>query len=73
MTCTNVLYVVNKKLPANDYRINYPQFSSWANVWFGMPGRTETIAPDHFVRFNFMEGLRLSYFIEFVRLWRFLR
>jgi glycosyltransferase involved in cell wall biosynthesis len=73
MTRANILYVVNKQLPANDYRINYPQMSQVADIWFGMPGRTETVAPDRYVRFDFKEGLRPRYFVEFVRLWRYLR
>lgn len=67
-----VLYVVNKRIPATDYRLLYSQQSKAVSVVYGLPGKPEQLEQERYVHMGFGEGLRLAFAVEFFRLLWFL-
>lgn len=63
-----VLFFANKKLPAQDYRVDYALHTRWIDVSLGMPARTEGLPENKFMRADFEEGVSFSDLPAFVRL-----
>ncbi len=68
-----ILYVANKQLPENDYRIGYRRTSSLAQVVYGLPGRPQGIELQAFVHCGFGEGVGIGDLRWFGALVRHLR
>lgn len=67
-----VLYVVNKKLPAGDYRLRYNEHSQVCTIIYALPCKPEILHEHSYVQIRFEEGFRLRYIIEFGRLLSYL-
>lgn len=69
----NLLFVANKILPPNDYRLAYARRTRQAFVRFALPNRPTGLDEDRFVRVGFTEGLSALDPYHFARLYWYLR
>jgi glycosyltransferase involved in cell wall biosynthesis len=67
------LYVANKRLPGNDYRIVYPAYSAFCSVCYVLPERPPGVRKVDFVEIGFGEGIHLADFFHLLELWVYLR
>jgi len=67
------LYVVNKRLPVNDYRVVYPAHSALCSVSYALPERSAWIPQERFIKVGFGEGFHPADIYHFLELWMSLR
>ncbi|HUF38766.1 MAG TPA: glycosyltransferase, partial [Anaerolineales bacterium] len=67
------LFIVNKILPDNDYRLFYGRRSAVCEVVYGLPERSPGLADDEYVRLGFEEGLHAGVLRALWDLYRYLR
>ena len=67
-----ILFVANKKLPPNDYRIGVAKVCPELKIIYGLPGRTNGLRDDQFVQLPFEEGVSISDVVNFLQLGRYL-
>lgn len=71
-----LLYVSNKggsSAGSSDYRLLYPRASKICSVVYALPERPQDVDDEHFIKMHFGEGVKPSYFFEFLKLRTYLR
>ena len=56
----NILIIVNRQIPDNDYRLNYGRRSKLCEVTYGLPGKPPTLDNQHYVYMGFEESIKLA-------------
>jgi hypothetical protein len=56
----NTLFIVNKALPVNDYRLDYGVRSEVCRVIYGLPERSSSLPEEDYLHLGFEEGLHLG-------------
>ncbi|MGI9952919.1 glycosyltransferase [Moorellaceae bacterium AZ2] len=69
----SLLYVANKKLPDNDYRVMYGKKHSKYHILYALPEPPEGVPAERFVPMNFREGFVAGDLRAFFQLWSYLR
>ncbi|MFC2053447.1 glycosyltransferase [Chloroflexota bacterium] len=63
----HALYVANKTLPSNDYRVIYPKWSQFCSVTYALPSIPEGVDAHNFTLVGFDEGLPTSAVLHYFK------
>lgn len=67
------LYIANRFLPSNDYRIVYPAYSRICSITYGLPDWYNNRPPEDYLSIKFGEGFHLKDIYQLIKLFYYLR
>lgn len=71
-TRPKVLFVINKKIPENDYRLQYVNSSDKFDINIALPQKPLGLVDDKYLCMKFCEGLSIRNLFELFNLWKYL-